>query len=614
MKDKKIKKLMSYANEDYVKEAEPEAKVKKKAKAKPLWLRPAALAASFVLLFSAVGITLFATLGKSDYKDSAYYPVIAEITAYQKAQEAKKPSFLESLLDHLKAGSAASGDDSAPSYAPGDPGDTANGAVEITDHQVAGVKEANRIARTDTHIFYLDGSVLRAYTIAGTESAEVGTFPLSRPNVRYAKLAQTEFFLSADGKTVTLICPYTGTDGKNHVDLLTVDVSDPAAMCGISHVTVSGSYLTVRSVGTDIFLMTEYRPDEKINFGKEETFLPGITGEDGFSPVTPDNVLLPKDGITSLAYTVVTRLSAAGGEPEIAAFLSYSDEIYVSATRIYATRAEYVTTDLDNGGKERVLQSEIARIRYADGAMVPEPSLSVEGEIENRFCLDEADGILRVVTTVDRALYASYDATGAYGKNASLFCFSLADGTVVAKVERFAQRGESVRSARFDGDRLYVCTSVENTDPVFLFDLSDLSAITVKDTGTIAGFSTSLITFGDALLGIGEGANRGSLKIEVYEETKTGIRSLSSYTTENTSYAKEYKAYAIDRAASVLGLGTQCYGETDYLVFYFDGSDLYLAEKIPLEGDPETQRGCLVGDWFYAFGASDFAVRQIFGK
>ena len=68
------------------------------------------------------------------------------------------------------------------------------------------------------------------------------------------------------------------------------------------------------------------------------------------------------------------------------------------------------------------------------------------------------------------------------------------------------------------------------------------------------------------------------------------------------------------RAASVLGLGTKRYGESDYLVFYFDGKDLFLAEKIPLAGDPETQRGCLVDGWFYAFGASDFAVRQIFGK
>ena len=606
MKEKNIRNLVSYASEDYVREAEPRETAKKSAKIKPLWLRPAALAASFVLLFSAVGITLFATLGKNDYRGSAYYPVIAGINAYKKAQEAKKPSFLDSLFGFMKAGSSAP-DNMAP-------GAASSGTTEITDHQVAGVKEANRIARTDTHIFYLDESLLRAYTIAEAESAEIGRFSVTGENVRYPKNSQAEFFLSADGKRVTLLFPYTGTDGKNRVDLIGIDVSDPAAMRETSRTTVSGSYLSVRHVGSDLFLMTEYRPDEKIDFDKEETFLPGITGADGFSAVKPENVLLPKDGITSLSYTVVTRFSDAGESPEIAAFLSYSDEIYVSATRIYATRAEQVTVKHENGYVSRYLQSEIARIRYADGVMTSEPSLSVEGQIENRFCLDEADGVLRVVTTVERNGYNSSGMGSPTGTNASLFCLSLADGTVVAKVECFAPRGESVRSARFDGDRLFVCTSVENTDPVFLFDLSDLSAITQKDTGTIDGFSTSLITFGNALLGIGEGAERESLKIEVYEETESGVRSLSSYVAKDTSYPKEYKAYAVDRAASVLGLGTKHYGESDYLVFYFDGKDLFLAEKIPLKGDPETQRGCLVDGWFYAFGASDFAVRQIFGK
>lgn len=606
MKEKNIRNLVSYASEDYVREAEPKETAKKSAKIKPLWLRPAALAASFVLLFSAVGITLFATLGKSDYRGSAYYPVIAGINAYKKAQEAKKPSFLDSLFGFMKAGSSEP-DSMAPGAAP-------SGTTEITDHQVAGVKEANRIARTDTHIFYLDESLLRAYTLAEAESAEIGRFSVTGENVRYPKNSQAEFFLSADGKSVTLLFPYTGTDGKNRVDLIGIDVSDPAAMRETSRTTVSGSYLSVRRVGSDLFLITEYRPDEKIDFDKEETFLPGITGADGFSAVKPENVLLPKDGITSLSYTVVTRFSDAGESPEIAAFLSYSDEIYVSATRIYATRTKDMTVKHENGYVSRYLQSEIARIRYADGVMTSEPSLTVEGEVENRFCLDEADGVLRVVTTVERNGYSPSGMGSPTGTNASLFCLSLADGTVVAKVECFAPRGESVRSARFDGDRLFVCTSVENTDPVFLFDLSDLSAITQKDTGTIDGFSTSLITFGNALLGIGEGAERGSLKIEVYEETESGVRSLSSYVAKDTSYAKEYKAYAVDRAASVLGLGTKRYGESDYLVFYFDGKDLFLAEKIPLAGDPETQRGCLVDGWFYAFGASDFAVRQIFGK
>ena len=80
---------------------------------------------------------------------------------------------------------------------------------------------------------------------------------------------------------------------------------------------------------------------------------------------------------------------------------------------------------------------------------------------------------------------------------------------------------------RFDGTDAYVCTAVQLTDPVFFFDLSDMDNITYKETGTIEGFSTSLVNFGNGyLLGIGTGNVWGSLKIEIYEESATGVVSV----------------------------------------------------------------------------------------
>ena len=106
---------------------------------------------------------------------------------------------------------------------------------------------------------------------------------------------------------------------------------------------------------------------------------------------------------------------------------------------------------------------------------------------------------------------------------------------MVAKVERFAPKGETVRSVRFDGDYAYVCTAIQLTDPVFFFDLSDLSNITYKDTGTISGFSTSLVDLGDGfLMGIGVGSLSTTLKVEIYVEGEQGVESYCSYELENT--------------------------------------------------------------------------------
>ena len=605
MKEKKIVHLLSQADERFVKEAEPretdgktERSPAKKHKSRPPYLRPVALAASFVLLFSAVAITLVATLGRPDYSGSAYYPVIEKMTAYNEKQK-----------DYGFGGAATAPGSTPP---PTDAGSAeGSAAVEITDHQTAGVREANRIARTADHIFYLDGATLRVFSVAEEQSTEVGAYTVGRTgdDLLTAYTTQAEFFLSRDGKTVTLFFPYRTKDGSNFVDLVPLDVSTPSHIVEGERLTVSGSYVTVRETKDAYLLMTTYTPSD-IDFSKEESFVPGVRSEGTFCPVPADNILLPRDDLSSLSYTVVTRLPFDGGTPDTVAFLSYAREVYVSESRVYATHTWYETNAIERGREESILKSDIARVNYSDGRLTAEPAIVVEGGVENRFCLDEADGILRAVTTVRRSVLIPSEAEGETGSSASLFCFSLESGECVASVRRFAPTGESVRSARFDGDSLYVCTSILNTDPVFFFDLSDLSNITVKDTGTIDGFSTSLISFGDYLLGIGEGADRFSLKIEVYEETETGVRSIARYLTDNTQYADEYKAYAIDREASVLGLGIFSH-MPQYLVFRFDGESLRCLTSLPVKGDPELMRGCLVGSWFYAFGGSSFKVAKV---
>jgi uncharacterized secreted protein with C-terminal beta-propeller domain len=98
--------------------------------------------------------------------------------------------------------------------------------------------------------------------------------------------------------------------------------------------------------------------------------------------------------------------------------------------------------------------------------------------------MDEYDGNLRVFTT-----------TSDTSVNVSLFIINAEKLKVVKSVEGFAPAGESVRSARFEKTTAYVCTSKLFTDPVFFFDLSDINNITYKDTGTIEGYSTSLVDF-----------------------------------------------------------------------------------------------------------------------
>ena len=180
----------------------------------------------------------------------------------------------------------------------------------------------------------------------------------------------------------------------------------------------------------------------------------------------------------------------------------------------------------------------------------------------------------------------------------------------------FAPRGESVQSARFDGDVAYICTAVRLSDPVFFFDLSDYSSITYKESDTITGYSTSLVNFGDGyLLGIGVGETWDSLKIEIYEEGESGVVSVCKYELTDATYAGEYKAYFIDRENRLVGLGVTLDQQEEkecYILLCFDGYQLRRVLDVPLAGVNTQKRAVLIDGCLYLFGENEFRVTQIY--
>ena len=195
---------------------------------------------------------------------------------------------------------------------------------------------------------------------------------------------------------------------------------------------------------------------------------------------------------------------------------------------------------------------------------------------------------------------------------------------VVASVEDFAPPYEEVRSARFDGTTAYVCTAIEVSDPVYFFDLSDVNNITYKETGTIDGFSSSLINMGNGyLLGIGQ-ENWDTFKVEIYTETETDVEGFCKYTLENASYSEDYKSYYIDRENQLIGLGITDYSRDSvvdktegseafsrYILLHFDGYNLVELLNEELLGDNALKRGVYIDGFMYLLGESDFRVVEV---
>ncbi|MBQ8323117.1 MAG: beta-propeller domain-containing protein [Clostridia bacterium] len=610
----------------------------------------AALAGAGCIAFTAVNLVLFMPFSTtppdvSGYADSEYYAVISRLNAITYQKPVDKNNFekwfggFDGLFGCGAAGDANMGMDMANGM-----DSTLENAgdyyVETTDNQVAGVIEGDLIKRTGENIFYLretgEGLNLSVYSIDKARSALISDYTVTSPENGWF-MDGAEMYLSADGDTVTLLAESaikaegSGYAMKRFVTLISLDVSDEAQVKETARVYFSGSYNTSRYVDGKFIVVSEFTVNKNPDFDEPAEYLPQYGTEKNMQSVAAADIYSP-DTLTHSTYTFVATVD---GETlrtlGTTAFLSYSDQVYASNENVFVTRGYTQTTDLNNGQRETLSQTEISCVSYAGETPQYKGSFVVDGSVKNQYSMDEYQGVLRVVTTYSRIVreevyYGSGD-NAAVGwrqvsseKNASLFCIDLSTREWIASVEKFAPEGETAESVRFNGDKAYVCTAeiVVLTDPVFAFDLSDLSNITYTDTGTIEGYSTSLIDFGNGyLVGIGYSDFRW-LKIEVYAETETDVRTVGAWEARSASFSEDYKSYLIDRKNGLIGIGindNSGYGSTGMyvLIGIDDQGGLTELAAVEMDGENAKKRGAYIDGYLYVFGetADGFAVEKV---
>ena len=206
-----------------------------------------------------------------------------------------------------------------------------------------------------------------------------------------------------------------------------------------------------------------------------------------------------------------------------------------------------------------------------------------------------------------KAFKMSYTRSSGSNRSASLYCIDIKKMQIIASVENFAPQGESVQSARFNGDSAYVCTAIVFTDPVFVFDLSDLSNITYKDTGNIEGYSHSLVELKDGyLLGIGQ-TGWSTIKLELYKEEGSQLVSVSKIELSICYGTDEYKAHYINREEMVFGFAYEKYeynsnqpNQRYYDIYKIVDGEIVLANRVAISPCwVKNCRGVLVDGYFY---------------
>lgn len=570
--------------------------------------KTAVIATSLTLVVTILALVLFVPYNTTppsvrQYADSEYYGLIRQINALSCTPPKYKNNFQAMVgffsnfgfkgasSGELYIDGALAGNAMMPEASP----DGFNGEqyVEVTDNQVTGVTEADIFKRSDKYVYYLRGMELAVYSIAQADSQLMGQFSISWRD-EYSYLDSVEMYLSADCSIVTVLAHgYTKTNGAL-TRIINLDVSDPDNIKEIGSVYFTGSYLSSRVVDGDILLTYNYsfRLND-VDFDDPTTFVPQYGTPGNMTCIPGSSIVCPEDA-SSARYTVVCKLDGESLDVlGTTALLGYSQELYVSADTIYATRSYSERNQESFDIKYRqTAMTEITGISYAGDTLEVVGTIAVEGSVKNQYSMDQYAGVLRVVTSTSlsyfkETVYGEFvsSTTSASERNVNLYCIDLENWEIAAEVIAFAPEGEDAQSVRFDGVNAYVCTAevITLTDPVYFFDLSDLNNITWTDTGTIDGYSTSLIQLGDGyLLGVGYGAKR-NLKIEVYEEYDGQVVSVSAYELD-ADFSEVYKSYLIDRENDLFGLEIFNWdtGKGEYVLLHFDGYKLHEIVRLPM--------------------------------
>lgn len=260
-----------------------------------------------------------------------------------------------------------------------------------------------------------------------------------------------------------------------------LDVSRPANIQAIGDLEVPGQIADSRKVGDVIYLATHQSGNcwdcDEAASSRVTSF--NVSDPSKFSPV--DSAVFQTEDGWQRSISVTT------------------DRIYISGWTWSGDQNEGGTID-------------VVDISDPTGKLKKGASVSVAGQIENRWQMDEFDGTLRVISQPGGWGTTTPPVVETFRVN------SADDIQPLAALTMRLPRPEDLRSVRFDGTRAFAIT-FEQTDPLFTFDLSDPANPKQVGELEIPGWVYHMEPRGDRVyaLGFDEGNAEGSLHVSLFD-------------------------------------------------------------------------------------------------
>lgn len=405
-----------------------------------------------------------------------------------------------------------------------------------TYKQVDSVDEADIIKTDGKYIYYFD----RAVNIIGIYKADKSATMISAiDDFEDGNDTDTQYF-SLDmflyGNSLIVTCEeahYEDGDYENYVGAYVYDVSNPKKPKLKKTYCQSGCYVSSRMIGERLYLVSNKYVYPRCKNIKE--YIPYGMSENGvLEPLSAKDICCINNS-KEPNYIVVSAIDVENEskQTETKAILGAGEQIYCNEKNMYIAGISYDYSEKYNEIEDVAFYNsttQLVKISLENGIEFTAEG-KVNGNLNDQFSMDEKDGYLRVATT-------SNDKNGNEINN--LYVLD-SDLKKVGEVTGFA-KDESIRAVKFLGDTAYVIT-YEQTDPLFVIDLSDPKNPEIKGSVKISGFSTMLVPVDEnTILGIGYSDEEGKYGI-VTNGLKLALFDISNPEKPKVLDSKEFIGY-----------------------------------------------------------------------